>query len=129
MKVTESITKIRKSKQLSQAYIAEILQTTQQQYSKYETGMQEIPVRHIIKLCEFYKVTANELLGITTYMTKQEGNSKFQKLYDEIVDILYWAEDQGHITDDQKYLLIQNIAASKEEIEKEMSTDKEQNQP
>lgn len=117
MKITESLIKIRKSKQLSQAYIAELLQTTQQQYSKYETGAQEIPVRHIIKLCEFYEVTANELLGITTYMTKEEGSAKFQELSKIVEDILYWATGQNHINEEQRDLLLENIETAKNDIE------------
>lgn len=117
MNVQEAITKIRKKNELSQAYIANILQTTQQQYSKYETGMQEIPIRHIITLSHFYEVTTDELLGTKTYMTKEEGNTKFQKLYDEIIDILYWAEEQRHINEEQRDILIENINKEKEEIE------------
>lgn len=117
MKITESLIKIRKSKQLSQAYIAELLKTTQQQYSKYETGTQEIPVRHIIKLCEFYEVTANELLGITTYMTREEGSAKFHELSEKVEDILYWAAGQNHISEEQRDLLLQNIETAKYDIE------------
>lgn len=48
----------------SQLKIAEILNTTQQQYSKYENGQNEIPVRHIITLCKFYGISADWLLGL-----------------------------------------------------------------
>ena len=55
---------IRTRKGYSQLDIANVLNTTQQQYSKYETGTQELPARHIITLCQFYQISANELLGI-----------------------------------------------------------------
>ena len=48
----------------SQLKIAEILNTTQQQYSKYENGQNEIPVRHVITLCKFYGISADWLLGL-----------------------------------------------------------------
>jgi len=48
----------------SQLEIANVLNTTQQQYSKYETGTQELPARHIVALCKFYKVSADAILGI-----------------------------------------------------------------
>ena len=48
----------------SQLEIANVLNTTQQQYSKYETGTQELPARHIVTLCKFYKVSAEAILGI-----------------------------------------------------------------
>jgi len=49
---------------LSQAQIAEILGTSKNQVGKYERGEQEIPVRHIISLCNHYKVSADYVLGL-----------------------------------------------------------------
>lgn len=40
-----------------------MLQTTQQQYSKYENGVQEIPVHHLITLANFYRVSLDYLVG------------------------------------------------------------------
>ena len=64
MDVTHNIRKIRIERGLSQLDIAELLNTTQQQYSKYETGQNEIPVRHIVTLCKFYGVSSDWLLGL-----------------------------------------------------------------
>ena len=65
MDVAENLRNIRLEKGYSQMDIAEILDTTQQQYSKYEVGVNEIPVRHIITLCKFYKISSDWLLGLT----------------------------------------------------------------
>ncbi len=60
---------IRCQRKLKQTDIAELLQTTQQQIAKYESDnpkyFQEIPVRHIITLAKFYKVSTDYLLGLT----------------------------------------------------------------
>ena len=48
----------------SQAKIAEMLETTQQHYSCYENGKNEMPIRHLIKLCEIYNVSADYILGL-----------------------------------------------------------------
>lgn len=56
---------LREDADLSQKDLAELLQTTQQQYSKYERGVQEIPSRHLITLAKFYKTTVDYLLGLT----------------------------------------------------------------
>ena len=117
MEITKSITKIRKARGYSQAQIAQILQTTQQQYSKYEQGKQEIPVRHIKTLCDFYHVTANKLIGIETFMTEDESNNKFQKLFDQTIDLIQWAAYQEHITEDAETILMENFERIKEEIE------------
>ncbi len=63
--IGERLTQIRKMRGLSQAKIAEVLDMHQQQYSRYETGIYEIPVRHIITLCKFYGISADWLLGLT----------------------------------------------------------------
>lgn len=65
MDMTRNIKKIRKARGLSQEAVAMILKTTQQQYSKYENGDNEIPVRHVVTLCKFYGVSSDWLLGLT----------------------------------------------------------------
>ncbi len=54
---------MREDRDIKQKEIAELLQTTQQQYSKYETGVQEIPVHHLITLANFYRVSLDYLVG------------------------------------------------------------------
>ena len=61
----EIIRELREDRDLSQQQIAEVLGTTQQVYSRYEKGINEIPVRHIITLCKFYKVSADYILGLS----------------------------------------------------------------
>ena len=60
----ERIRELREDNDLSQSQIADILKTTQQVYSRYENGINEIPIRHIITLCKFYNVSADYILGI-----------------------------------------------------------------
>ena len=54
---------LREDRDLTQEAIGQLLGTTQQQYYKYEKGIQEIPVHHLITLADFYKVTVDYLLG------------------------------------------------------------------
>ena len=56
---------LREDKDLKQKDIAKLLQTTQQQYSKYEKGIQEIPAHHVITLANFYHTSADYILGRT----------------------------------------------------------------
>lgn len=55
---------LREDADLTQTEVAEYLGTSQTMYARYERGANEIPVRHIIKLCEFYNVSADYILGI-----------------------------------------------------------------
>ena len=61
----ERIIEIRKEQGYSQKEIAELLNTTQQQYAKYEKGIQEIPTRRIIELAKIFNVTSDYILGVT----------------------------------------------------------------
>lgn len=48
---------------LSQAEVAEILGMSQQGYSHIENGRAELKIDKLIKLCKFYKVSADYLSG------------------------------------------------------------------
>ncbi|MBO5034689.1 MAG: helix-turn-helix transcriptional regulator [Oscillospiraceae bacterium] len=54
---------LREDRDLTQKAIGELLGTTQQQYYKYEKGIQEIPAHHLITLADFYHVSVDYLLG------------------------------------------------------------------
>lgn len=56
---------LREDRDLNQTQIAEILNTTQTQYSRWERGAQEIPLHHFISLAKFYKVSLDYLAGLT----------------------------------------------------------------
>ena len=55
---------LREDRDLSQKEIAKILQTTQQQYSKIETGRSDISGEKIRRLAQFYNVSADYILGL-----------------------------------------------------------------
>lgn len=48
----------------TQSEIAGVLRTTQQVYSRYERGVNEMPVHHLRALCEFYRVSADYVLSL-----------------------------------------------------------------
>ena len=63
---------LREDHDKTQQEIADMLGTSQTMYARYERGANELPIRHLIKLCQYYKVTADYILGLS---------NKFQKLY------------------------------------------------
>ncbi len=64
MEYYERLRNLREDKDLRQQDIAELLGTTQTYYSKYERGIHPIPVYHLKKLCEYYNVSADYILGL-----------------------------------------------------------------
>lgn len=60
----EQLKYIRKKHNLSQEEVATFLGTSQTMYARYERGANELPIRHLIKLCELYQVSSDTLLGL-----------------------------------------------------------------
>lgn len=56
---------LREDHDLKQGDIAELLQTTKQQVSKWETGTQMMGVDKYVKLAKYYNVSVDYLLGLT----------------------------------------------------------------
>ncbi len=60
---------LREDRDLSQSQIAEVIKTTQQQYSKIETGKSDISGEKLILLARFYNVSTDYILGLTNDAT------------------------------------------------------------
>ena len=61
----QRIRNLREDSDKTQAEIAEILGTSQTMYARYERGANELPLRHLITLCEYYHVSADYILGMS----------------------------------------------------------------
>ena len=56
---------LREDNDKNQSQIAELLGMKQQQYARYESGVNEIPLHHLITLARYYNVSLDYLAGIT----------------------------------------------------------------
>jgi len=65
---------LREDSDLTQQDVADYLGTSQTMYARYERGANELPVRHVIKLCELHHVSADYLLGLTDEDKKRNPN-------------------------------------------------------
>ena len=61
----ERLRELREDSDLKQREIAKVLGTTQQVYSRYENGTNQLPIHHLITLSRFYKVSCDYILGET----------------------------------------------------------------
>lgn len=68
----EVLRELREDHDLMQADVAAILNTTQQVYSRYEKGINELPIYRLKKLCEYYQVSADYILGLSKEMKIQK---------------------------------------------------------
>lgn len=65
MEYCRIIRDLREDADLTQTQVAEILGTSQTMYARYERGANEMPIRHLLTLCDLYKVSADYILGRT----------------------------------------------------------------
>lgn len=56
---------LREDEEMKQDTVAKLLGTTQQQYSRWERGAQEIPFHHVIRLAKHYKCSIDYIAGLT----------------------------------------------------------------
>lgn len=70
MNLYQRLKDLREDRELSQNDIANLLGTTRQQVSKWETGVQMMGVDKYVKLAEFYNVSVDYLLGLIDYPRK-----------------------------------------------------------
>ncbi|MBQ9745726.1 MAG: helix-turn-helix transcriptional regulator [Clostridia bacterium] len=55
---------LREDNDKSQSEIAMILNTSQEQYSRWESGKRELPMHHFITLSRYYNVSLDYLAGL-----------------------------------------------------------------
>lgn len=60
----ERLRNIREDCDLTQAELGEILNKSQQGYNHIETGRAELKIEDLIKLCKFYNLSADYLIGL-----------------------------------------------------------------
>lgn len=64
MTISETIRALREDKDLTQTQIAQLLNTSQTVYSRYERNERDLPLYCLIELCRFYGVSADYILGL-----------------------------------------------------------------
>lgn len=57
------MSELREDNDRTQQEIADYLGTSQTMYARYERGANELPIRHLIKLCDYYQVSSDYFLG------------------------------------------------------------------
>lgn len=59
------IRNVREDRDLTQTEVGRVLQKSQQGYNHIEAGRAELKIEDLIRLCEFYDLSADYMIGIT----------------------------------------------------------------
>ena len=63
MDYRERMRALREDNDITQAQIAKVISKSQQGYNHIETGRAELKIDDLIKLCDFYDVSADYFIG------------------------------------------------------------------
>ena len=80
--LSERLKDIREDADLTQSEMAEILKTTQTNYSRWETLEQLIPLKKLTILCNHFNVTMDYVIGLTRI--NEDNNTKHNLNYKTI---------------------------------------------
>lgn len=61
----ERMRNLREDRDLTQAELGKILSKSQQGYNHIEAGRAELKIDDLVKLCKFYDLSADYLIGLT----------------------------------------------------------------
>ena len=63
--IMKKLRDLREDHDMTQEEVADYLGTSQTMVARYERCANEMPLRHFIALCKLYRISADEVLGIT----------------------------------------------------------------
>lgn len=61
----ERLRNVREDRDLTQAELGRLLSKSQQGYNHIEAGRAELKIDDLVKLCQFYDLSADYLIGLT----------------------------------------------------------------
>lgn len=70
MEIYQRLKDLREDNDLKQSDVADALGMKQQQYSEYERGKRDAPMRVYIELAKFYNVSLDYIAGLTNVKRK-----------------------------------------------------------
>lgn len=74
--MTEKLCDLREDNDLTYEAVARYLGTSQTMYARYEREANELPVRHLLILCELYNVSSDYLLDTDHDDSRKSGKVK-----------------------------------------------------
>ena len=65
MDYRERLRNVREDRDLTQAEVGKLLDKSQQGYNHIESGRAELKIEDLVKLCRYYDLSADYLIGLT----------------------------------------------------------------
>ncbi len=69
---------VREDRDLTQAIVGEVINKSQQGYNHIETGRAELKIEDLVKLCRYYDLSADYIIGLVSEpVSYREKSAKF----------------------------------------------------
>lgn len=124
MKQMVNLKRFRQKLNITQAAAAEKIGIDQRQWNRYENGINELPIRYLIAICNAFNISADWLLE--TEFSDWEGNtvkSVIEDFYEEAVSTVRGAEYFGANGDNLLDFIYFNLTRDKEKMLKKYKCD------
>lgn len=82
------IKELRRNRHLTQEQLGNTVSVTQQNISRYENDIYEIPIDVLVKISNYFNVTIEYLLGLTDTKRDFEGQVIVKRMLDEYYDFI-----------------------------------------
>ena len=126
MKQTVNLKQLRQQLNLTQAAAAAKIGIDQRQWNRYENGINELPLRYLVAICNAFGVSADRLLELETADgTGERAIEAIEDFYEDAVSTVRGAE---FVADNRENLLdfiYFNLARDKERLLKKYGEDQE----
>lgn len=76
MYYTERLQWVRDCRNITQKQIADTLGIKQQQYARYEKGINAMPITYLASICRVLDISADYILGLTNEMVSYDSKKK-----------------------------------------------------
>ncbi len=86
MALHENLRRLRNMRGLKQAVLAQVCGTSQQTYSKYETGELPVSAELVALIAAFYGISVAEIYGLPETGPPKVLDAKHQELYDKLLE-------------------------------------------
>ena len=117
MKQMVNLKRFRQKMNITQAAAAEMIGIDQRQWNRYENGINELPIRYLIAICNAFNISADWLLE--TEYSDWEGDtvqSAIEDFYEEAVATIRGAEYLADNRDNLLDFIYFNLSRDKEKM-------------
>lgn len=127
MKQMVNLKQFRQKLKITQAAAAEKIGIDQRQWNRYENGINELPIRYLIAICNAYNISADWLLE--TDFSEWKGDTVktvIEEFYDEILATVKGADYQEDTREDLLDSIYYNIAQDRKRMLKKYKCNTEE---